>query len=378
MLVEMVLSGGDELDAYILVGGKGSRLGQDKTGLVVGGRNLLQHMLTVMARHFDRVCLVGGNGAAGCGMEPERIPDGSPGLGPLGGIQAGLEHTRGTHAFFAACDLAFFRGDFAAHLAQEAPAYDAVVPAYRGFLEPMCAVYGKSCLPAIASVLARGERRVSAFFPHVRIRLVSEEVIREYGHPDVLFLNVNTPEDLAKARRLAGPHPRACLATGDQVPVLSVVGHSQAGKTRLVVLLVQELGRRGYRVVTVKHAAGGFQFDRPGSDTQLHFSAGAAAVAAVGNGQLGLIEAGEFTLSTAIARMGPCHLVLAEGFKREDWAKVEVWRGEAGPVCGDHARLIAGVTGGTWNLDVPMFLPSESVSLASHLELILGLQRDGM
>lgn len=373
----MILSGGGGLDAYILVGGKGSRLGQDKAELVVGGRNLLQRLHAVLLRHFDRVCLVGGNGARGCGPE-EWIPDSSPGLGPLGGIQAGLSHARGSHAFFAACDLAFFRGDFAARLAQEADAYDAVVPAYRGFLEPMCAVYGKSCLPAIAAVLARGERRVSAFFPHVRTRLVPEEVIREYGHPDVLFLNINTPEDLFKARRLAGPHPRGCLATGDQVPVVSVVGHSQAGKTRLVVLLVQELGRRGYRVVTVKHASGGFQFDRPGSDTQLHFSAGAAAVAAVGAGRLGLIEAGDFTLSGAIARMGPCHLVLAEGFKREDWAKVEVWRGEAMPVCGEDARLIAGVTEGTWSVDVPLFRPTEAASLASHLELILQLQRDGM
>ena len=158
--------------------------------------------------------------------------------------------------------------------------------------------------------------------------------------------------------------------SGDPVPVVAVVGHSNAGKTRLVVRLLHELGRRGYRVVTVKHAAGGFQFDRPGSDTQLHFSAGAAAVAAVGAGRLGLIEAGDFTLSGAIARMGPCHLVLAEGFKREDWAKVEVWRGEAGPGCGDDARLIAGVTEGTCGLDVPLFQPAEAASLASHLELL--------
>jgi len=378
VFVEIVRSGGGDLDAYILVGGEGSRLGQDKTGLVVGGHNVLEHMLTVMARHFDRVSLVGGQGVSGGGTAPEWIPDRSPRLGPLGGIQAGLTHTRGSHAFFAACDLAFFRGDFAAYLAQEAGDSDAVVPAYGGFLEPLFAVYGRSCLPAIGSVLARGERRVSAFFPHVRTRLVPEEVIREYGHPAVLFLNINTPEDLARAQRLAGPHPRGRLATGDQVPVVSVVGRSHAGKTRLAVLLIHELRRRGYRVVTVKHAAGGFQFDRPGSDTQQHFAAGAAAVAAVGAGRLGLIEAGDFSLSGAIARLGPCHLVLAEGFKREDWAKVEVWRGEAGPVCGGDARLIAGVTEGTWSVDVPLFLPTEAAGLAAHLELILQLQRDGM
>lgn len=364
------------MDGYILVGGKGSRLGKDKTGLVVGGLDVLERMHAAMARHFDRVCLVGGNGEAASRLGLEWVRDASPGWGPLGGIQAGLEHCRGSHAFFAACDLPFFDGNFAAYLAGQVNGYDAVVPTYRGFFEPMYAVYGRSCLPAIASALARGDRRVTAFFPHVKGKLVPEEVIREFGHPQVLFFNINTVDDLITANRLAGPHPRARLAGGDEAPVLSVVGSSNTGKTRLVSLLVKEYGHRGYRVATVKHAAGGFQFDRPGSDTHQHLTSGAVAVAVVGPGSLGLVERGEFGLATAIARMGQADLVIAEGFKREDWAKVEVLRQDVpgSPVLTGDPRLIAVVADEPVALTIPVFGSGEIASLASHVEMLLGLK----
>lgn len=65
---------------------------------------------------------------------------------------------------------------------------------------------------------------------------------------------------------------------GGSVPVFGVTGASGSGKTTVLEALVGELRRRGWRVAVLKHAPGGFEFDRPGKDSWRFASAGAEAV----------------------------------------------------------------------------------------------------
>ena len=62
------------------------------------------------------------------------------------------------------------------------------------------------------------------------------------------------------------------------IPIISIVGKSDSGKTTLIEKLVPELTRRGYRVATVKHDVHGFEVDREGKDSWRHKQAGAHTV----------------------------------------------------------------------------------------------------
>jgi molybdopterin-guanine dinucleotide biosynthesis protein A len=69
-------------------------------------------------------------------------------------------------------------------------------------MEPLCAVYGPACGPAIERQLARGDLRAIGFHDDVRVGRLPLALVRGYGDPDVLFFNVNRPEDLKRAEEL--------------------------------------------------------------------------------------------------------------------------------------------------------------------------------
>lgn len=128
-------------------------------------------------------------------------------------------------------------------------------------------------------------------------------------------------------------------------PTLSLVGRSNTGKTTLMEKLIAELGRRGYRVGTIKHDVHGFELDHPGKDTWRHARAGARAVAISSPGKAALIQLvdRERTIDEVTALMAGVDLVMTEGYKRADKPKIEVTNAESGGelICGPHDRLLA-------------------------------------
>jgi molybdopterin-guanine dinucleotide biosynthesis protein A len=70
-------------------------------------------------------------------------------------------------------------------------------------VEPLCAWYGSACLPAIERSIAANDRRVVGFFEHVRVARLPAAVVSAYGDPERLFMNVNAPDDLARAEAYA-------------------------------------------------------------------------------------------------------------------------------------------------------------------------------
>ena len=82
--------------------------------------------------------------------------------------------------------------------------YDAFLPESSGRrgVEPLCAVYGPACGPAIARRLDSGDLKAISFHPDVRVGILSLAQVRAFGDPDELFFNVNTPDDLERAEAL--------------------------------------------------------------------------------------------------------------------------------------------------------------------------------
>lgn len=111
------------------------------------------------------------------------------------------------------------------------------------------------------------------------------------------------------------------------IPIISVVGWHNVGKTTFVTLLIAELKRQGLRVATIKHTRGDFDLDHEGTDTWQFAQAGSDVVAIVGRDRLAIIESTseEPSLDSLIARLPQnLDLVVTEGFKRAPTLKIEV------------------------------------------------------
>lgn len=116
--------------------------------------------------------------------------------------------------------------------------------------------------------------------------------------------------------------------------LFGIAGWSGSGKTTLVTSLLPVLVRNGYRVSTVKHAHHEFDVDTPGKDSYEHREAGAAEVLVTSSRRWALLHENrdepEATLNDLVSRLSPVDLVLIEGFKREPFDKLEVFRKETG------------------------------------------------
>jgi len=117
------------------------------------------------------------------------------------------------------------------------------------------------------------------------------------------------------------------------LPIVSIVGHSQSGKTTLIERLLVELQRRGLLVATVKHTGEDFDMDRPGKDTWRYAEAGSAAVAIIGPRRSAILKRHERDYSfDAVLRAvgGGFDLVLLEGWHSGPAPKIEVHRAALG------------------------------------------------
>ncbi len=112
------------------------------------------------------------------------------------------------------------------------------------------------------------------------------------------------------------------------IPVVSIVGKSNAGKTTLIEKLIPELKKRGWRVATIKHDAHRFNIDHPGKDSYRHFQAGADWTVIASPEKMALVRRLERELSLAeiAAQIDGVDLILTEGYKREARCRIEVSR----------------------------------------------------
>ncbi len=199
------------MTGLVLVGGRSSRMGQDKALLPFGGRPLVQRVAMAVARACRPVWIVGGGGAAGEG-HPCRdlgfplIRDRFKGRGPAAGLHAGLLASETLWNFVCACDLPFMSPRVIEVLKRYAVGtkYDAVAAtAGGGRWEPLVACYSRLALGAVEPLLSRGNPSLSDVLGRVRVRTVSREELERVDPDGRAFLNLNTPEEYQRALALA-------------------------------------------------------------------------------------------------------------------------------------------------------------------------------
>jgi molybdopterin-guanine dinucleotide biosynthesis protein B len=108
--------------------------------------------------------------------------------------------------------------------------------------------------------------------------------------------------------------------------ILAVIGKSNSGKTTLIERLVPRLRQRGLAVGTIKHASHGFDLDHEGKDSYRHKRSGAVATVVTGPEGLAVMrDSATWDVAGLVSRyLADMDLVLVEGFKSEDLAKIEI------------------------------------------------------
>jgi molybdopterin-guanine dinucleotide biosynthesis protein A len=194
--------------AAIQAGGRSLRMGEDKAWLCVGGRPMIEQVLSAAREVADRLAIV---------IHPtnpnrtryERLATGwGAGLwldehdhrGPLGGIETVLQQCEdGASALILACDLPFVTGSFlqqlqAIHLAERP---DLTVPLdAQGRPQMLAAIYAKTCLPAVTALLVADELKVRLLQQRVNTRHVLWAEYAHLPHAQRLLTNLNMPEDM--------------------------------------------------------------------------------------------------------------------------------------------------------------------------------------
>ncbi|MFH1081293.1 MAG: molybdopterin-guanine dinucleotide biosynthesis protein B [Pseudomonadota bacterium] len=142
------------------------------------------------------------------------------------------------------------------------------------------------------------------------------------------------------------------------IPVISVVGKSNSGKTTLIEKMIGELVRRGYRVAAIKHNRHGFEIDHEGKDSWRHKRAGARTTVIASPFRVAVVEDmdKDLDIGELVDRyIRNVDIVLSEGFKKSPFPKIEVNRSDMNQellcspadnllaVCSDRP-LTAGVT----------------------------------
>jgi molybdopterin-guanine dinucleotide biosynthesis adapter protein len=160
-------------------------------------------------------------------------------------------------------------------------------------------------------------------------------------------------------------------------PVITIVGHSNSGKTTLIEKIIPELKRRGYRIGTIKHTHHGFSMDQKGKDTYRHRAAGADAVLAASPGQIALVKSmPEASLDSLLPYFQDMDIVLVEGFKQENKPKIEVFRSQTQqtPLFPEDDLLVAIVTDFPHSARVPVFQFEDIEAICDVIESYSGLK----
>jgi len=189
-----------KITGIILAGGKNLRMGKNKAFLEVNSERIIDRTRNLFRELFDEVLLVTNSLPDYLDLNLRMVADLYAGKGALGGVYTGLFHASHSHAFVAACDMPFLNKDLIRHLIDLSPGYDIVIPKTQDGLQPLHAIYSQKCLPFMEELIQQDNLKIIDFFHRVKKREVPTEEILPLDPNLTSFLNVNTPEELARIK----------------------------------------------------------------------------------------------------------------------------------------------------------------------------------
>lgn|GEM_PF-202737 len=176
-----------QLSAAVMAGGKSSRLGRNKALLQLGGATVIEHVIATVSAFAAPVTIITNSPEHFRHLGCAAAPDLRPGCGPLSGIHAALSQSSTDYVLVKSCDIPLIGADHLHLLCSSYPGHDITMFKTSRF-EPLCAIYRRTCLPALEELIDHGEYRIIDLFPTLDTHVIRTD-------DEEPFRSINTDED---------------------------------------------------------------------------------------------------------------------------------------------------------------------------------------
>ncbi len=181
------------LNAYIIAGGKSSRMGTDKGLLALRDKMLIEWVIDELRLIFKEITIVSNN-AAYRQLGLEVMEDEIKGLGPAGGIYTALKHSSAEKFFVVSCDMPFITLPAIQYMVDHSAGMQITVPVYRQKVQPLFAVYTKSCLPVWTRLIHEKMIKLQEMLEYFNLCKLDVDAVAIFT--DKMMMNINDKSDL--------------------------------------------------------------------------------------------------------------------------------------------------------------------------------------
>lgn len=189
----------------ILAGGKSSRMGRNKAFIKIAGQTILQRIINVTTDlGQSKTMLITNTPDLYTDYDLAMYSDIVPDSGSLGGIYTALSHSQTAYTVMIACDMPFVSADVLRPMLAQRQNFDAVVPTVKGYPQGLHAIYRHTCLDLIRENIEQNKLKVSKIFDDLQVRYLDESALADVNTNGLALMNVNTPDDLKRAREFYG------------------------------------------------------------------------------------------------------------------------------------------------------------------------------
>lgn len=193
-----------KVTAIILAGGKSRRLGKNKALETIGDISLIERTIERLKQLTGQILVVTSQEQPDlpAAVKAEILVDIYPEKGPLGGLYTGLLASQSPYSLVVACDMPFLNQALLSYMMQCSANFEIVLPRLEGNVEPLHAIYSKDCLAHIECLLKLDMLSILHLFKQTKVRYIEADEINRFDPEHLSFFNVNTADDLEKARKL--------------------------------------------------------------------------------------------------------------------------------------------------------------------------------
>jgi len=182
------------ITGIVLAGGRSSRMGSDKSLMVLNGKTLVEYAIDALKPLCNKVVISSNNfiyDFTGCEVWPDELPE----RAPMIGIYSCLKRSETGINIILSCDMPLMSTEMLEYLLENSANHDITVPVHGDhFIEPLCGIYKKSSLEILKEFIDRGNFRLNECIQAASHQLVVADSNLSFYTPG-LFSNMNSPED---------------------------------------------------------------------------------------------------------------------------------------------------------------------------------------